>query len=79
MGENGNLELKNKYLLSKWPYKLLNKEGVWQELLHNKYLHSKTPSQVSTKPTESPFRKGLINFNDDFFWEDPLKSVRGEN
>jgi hypothetical protein len=48
-------ELKNKCLLSKWLFKLLNKEGVWQELLRNKYLHSKSLSEVTTKPTDSPF------------------------
>jgi hypothetical protein len=31
------LELKNKCLLSKWIFKLLF-EGVWQQLLHNKYI-----------------------------------------
>jgi hypothetical protein len=40
------LELKNRCLLSKWLFKLLNEEGVWQEILHNKYLQSKTLSQV---------------------------------
>lgn len=33
-----NLELQNKCLLSKWLYKLMNEEGVWQNLLRNKYL-----------------------------------------
>jgi hypothetical protein len=36
------LELKNKCLLSKWQFKILNKqEGVWLELIRNKYLHLK--------------------------------------
>jgi hypothetical protein len=35
------LELKNKSLLSKWLFKLINEDGVWQQLLRNKYLHSK--------------------------------------
>jgi hypothetical protein len=34
-----------------WLYKLLNEEGVWQELILNEYLHSKTPSQVVSKLT----------------------------
>jgi hypothetical protein len=41
------LEIKNKCLLSKWLYKLQNEEGVWQELLRNKYLHSKSLSEVT--------------------------------
>jgi hypothetical protein len=36
------LEIKNKCLLRKWLYKLLTEQGVWQELLRNKYLHSKS-------------------------------------
>jgi hypothetical protein len=47
------LVIKNKCLLSKWLFKLLNKEGVWQELLHNQYLKNKTLLQVTTKPTDS--------------------------
>jgi hypothetical protein len=61
------LELKNKCLLSKWLYKLLHEQGVWQELLHNKYLSSKTLSQVEAKPTDSQFWKGLMRVKDDFF------------
>lgn len=49
------LELENKTLLSKWLYKLMNEDGMWQELLHKKYLHSKTLSQVSAKPADPPF------------------------
>jgi hypothetical protein len=36
------LELKNKCLLRKWLFKILIEEGVSQELLRNKYLHSKS-------------------------------------
>jgi hypothetical protein len=54
------LELKNICLLSKWLYKHQNEEGVWQELLSNKYLHSKSLSEVTMKPTDSPFWKGLM-------------------
>jgi hypothetical protein len=79
------LELKNKSLLCKWLYKLLNEDGMWQEILHKKYLHSKTLSQVSAKPNNSSFWKGLINVKEEFisrgsfvvgnglktrFWED---------
>ena len=31
-------DIKNKCLISKWLFKLLHEEGVWQELLTNKYL-----------------------------------------
>jgi hypothetical protein len=61
------LELKYKSLLSKWLYKLLNEEGMRQDLLRNKYLRTKTLSQVSANPTDSPFCKGLMRVKDDFF------------
>jgi hypothetical protein len=47
------LDIKNKCLLSKWLFKLMHEEGVWQELLHNKYLKNKTLSQVIANPTDS--------------------------
>jgi hypothetical protein len=47
------LELKNLCLLSKWPFKLLSEEGMWQQLLHNKNLKNKTLAQVEVKPTDS--------------------------
>jgi hypothetical protein len=39
------LDIKNRCLLCKWLFKMLF-EGVWQELLTNKYLCGKTLSQV---------------------------------
>jgi hypothetical protein len=38
------LTIKNGCLISKWLFKLLSEEGVWQELLFNRYLGSKTLS-----------------------------------
>ena len=61
------LEIKNKCLLSKWLYKILNEEGVWRELLCNKYLNNKNLSQVEAKPTDSPFWKGLMSVKHEFF------------
>ena len=57
------LEIKNKCLLSK----LMNEDGVWEELLRNKYLHTKPLSQVTAKPTDSSFWKGLMAVKDEFF------------
>jgi hypothetical protein len=61
------LAIKNKCLLSNWLFKLLSEEGVWQELLSNKYLHGKMLSQVQAKPNDSPFWKGLTGIKNDFF------------
>jgi hypothetical protein len=52
----------------KMTVKLLNKEGVWQELLRNNYLQNKTLSQVTVKITDSPFWKGLMGVKDVFFF-----------
>jgi hypothetical protein len=71
------LELKNKCLLSKWLFKLLNEEGMWQELLHNKYLSQKTLAEVQAKPTDSPFWKGLMRIKNDFFTKGYFKIGNG--
>ena len=54
-------------LLSKWLFKMMHEEGVWQELLSNKYLGDKTLSQVQAKPLDSPFWKGLMRVKHEFF------------
>jgi hypothetical protein len=74
-----DLELKNKCLLSKWLFKLYNEKGVCQELLFNKYLHSKTLSPVSVKPTDSPFWKALMNVKEDFLARGKFKVGNGMN
>jgi len=43
-----NLDVQNKCLLSKWLFKLLNEDGVWQPLLRNKYLKKQDPNIGST-------------------------------
>ena len=63
-----NLEVKNRCLLSKWLYKLsVETEATWAQILRNKYLHSKTLSQVTVRPTDSPFWKGLMRVKSVFF------------
>jgi hypothetical protein len=49
------LDIKNNCLLSKWLFKIINEEGMWQELICNKYLKNKTLAEVQAKPTDSPF------------------------
>ena len=45
----------------------MSENGVWQELLRNKYLTQHTLSEVKAKPTDSPFWKGLLRVKDQFF------------
>jgi len=44
-----NLDIQNKCLLSKWLFKLCNEDGLWQELLRNKYLKGQSLSQIEKK------------------------------
>jgi hypothetical protein len=44
-----DLEIKNKALISKWLYKLLTTDGIWQQPLRNKYLGSQHLSQAYWK------------------------------
>jgi hypothetical protein len=52
--------MQNKCLLSKWIFKLLNEEGLWQQILRRKYLKNKTFSQVEKKKGDSHFWSGLM-------------------
>jgi hypothetical protein len=63
-----NLKLQNKCLLAKWLVYLLNTEGTegtWQSLLRNKYLRTKTLTQVSSKSNDSHFWRGLMRIKDE--------------
>jgi hypothetical protein len=50
-----DLDVQNICLLSKWLYKLLNKNGVWQSIIKKKYLRNKTLSQVNKRKGDSHF------------------------
>jgi hypothetical protein len=73
------LELKNKCLLSKWLFKILTEEGMWQQILTNKYLKHQTLAQVEAKPTDSPFWKGLMRVKNDFFRRGFFKVGTGDS
>lgn len=63
-----NLEIKNKCLLSKWLFRLSTEtDGMWAQILRNKYLQTKTLAQVTVRPNDSPFWKGLMRTKDTFF------------
>jgi hypothetical protein len=59
-------------LLSKWMYKLLASDGMWQQLLRNKYVGSKPLSQVKWKLRDSHFWSGLMKVKPAFFAMDPF-------
>jgi hypothetical protein len=62
-----NLCTKKICLFTKWLFKLLNENGVWQQLLKNKYLGTKALTQVSRRPGDCQFWFGLMKVKDDFF------------
>ena len=57
----------------------LSEEGVWKDLLYNKYIKSLPLSQVKAKPSDSPFWRGLMNVKDDFFSRGSFNIGNGEN
>ncbi|WVZ53969.1 hypothetical protein U9M48_004850 [Paspalum notatum var. saurae] len=61
-----NLDIQNKCLLSKWLFKLCNEDGIWQDLLRNKYLKGNSLSQTQKKPRDSHFWKSLIGVKNQF-------------
>jgi hypothetical protein len=73
------LDLKNKCLLCKWLFKILEEGGVCHDLITNKYLHSKSLSQVKVKASDSPFWKGLMKLKDDFFERASFTIGNGES
>ncbi|WVZ87323.1 hypothetical protein U9M48_033978 [Paspalum notatum var. saurae] len=54
-------------LLSKWLYKLLTLDGLWQQMLRNKYVGSKPLAQVEWKLGDSHFWSCLMRVKPDFF------------
>jgi hypothetical protein len=65
-----NLAIKNECLLSKWLFKLINEDDKWQQILKNKYLVSKSLTQLMRKSRDSQFWYGLMNIKEKFLrWE----------
>jgi hypothetical protein len=60
-----DLQLRNKCLLAKWLVNLLNTDGIWQTMLRNKYLRSKSLTQVEAEPYDSHFWRGLMHIKDE--------------
>jgi hypothetical protein len=59
-----DLDDQNKCLLSKWIVKLLDEDGLWQQVLKKKYMKGKMLSQVAKKKGDSYFWAGLMEVND---------------
>jgi hypothetical protein len=53
-----NIDVQNRCLLSKWLFKLINEEGIWQNMLKRKYLQTPTIIHVQKKPRILTFGVG---------------------
>jgi hypothetical protein len=73
------LQLQNKYLLAKWLINLINTDGMWQTLLQNKYLRSKSLTQVAAKLYDSHFRRGLMHMKDEVLAKGSFEIKDGTN
>lgn len=51
---------------SNWLFSLCNEEGIWQELIQNKYLKNKKLSQVLKQPGNSHIWMSLMGVNEQF-------------
>ena len=60
-----DLKVPNKCLLSKWIVNLVNGKGTRQSLFRNKYLSSKSLTQVQAKPNDSHFWRGLMKIKEE--------------
>jgi hypothetical protein len=47
-----NIDVQNRCLLSKWLFRLITEEGIWQNMFKRKYLHSQTITHVQKKPCD---------------------------
>jgi hypothetical protein len=52
--------------LSKWLFKLINEDGLWQQLLRNKYIKDKPIGCCNKKAIDSHFWKSIMKVKDAF-------------
>jgi hypothetical protein len=57
----------NEALLAKWFWRLENSSGLWQSIVHRKYVKNKPIISVRKKPTDSHFWKGILSDRDKFY------------
>ena len=70
MGGLGVLDLQkmNEALLAKWSWRLENSSGLWQTIVHSKYVKNKPIIFfVKKKPYDSHFWKGILSVRDKYY------------
>jgi hypothetical protein len=74
-----NIDVQNRCLLSKWLFRLINEEGIWQNLLKKKYLCSQTITHVQKKLGDSQFWSSLMKVKESFLSLGHFKLNNGLN
>jgi hypothetical protein len=69
MGGLGVLDLQkmNEALLAKWFWRLENSSGLWQTIVHNKYVKNRPIISVKKRPSDSHFWKGILSVRDKIY------------
>ena len=62
-----NLDLMHKALLAKWFWKLEIEEGLWIDLLLNKYVKNKCISEIKKKVGDSQFWASLLKVKNIYY------------
>jgi hypothetical protein len=70
-----NIDIQNKCHLSKWLFKLLNEEGLWQTMLRRKYLHQRTLPHVQHDPLILIFERGFWKLEISYSTLDPFNLI----
>ena len=60
-------------------FKLINEDGLWQNLLKRKYIKDKPIAQVQKRPGDSQFLSGLMKVKDKFLNLGSFQLNNGEN
>jgi hypothetical protein len=76
--EQGGLGILDLQLQNKCLY-VANTDGMWQTLLQNKYLRSKSLTQVAAKPYGSHFWRGLMHKKDEVLAKGSFEIKDGTN
>jgi hypothetical protein len=74
-----NIDVQHRCLLSKLLFKLINEEGIWQNMLKKKYLRSQTITHVQKKPGDSQIWSGLMRVKESFLSIGHFKLNNGMN
>lgn len=62
-----DISIKNICVLCKWLWKLETSDGIWQQLIRNKYLRTKSIHEFNVKAAKSQFWAGLIHIREIFY------------